>query len=167
MKKLNTVRLLNKVAALLVLSFVATASMCTKEDEYHHNTIRFINKSDVPVYIVADHSYPDTLNNRLGGMEYQPQIYKAYPNAENKDALQQRDYWEAVFKDGISIKSDTLMVYVFDAKLLESHSTHINNTIIQRYDLSLQDLQDANWTLTYPPSPNMKVIKMWPPYRNK
>lgn len=49
----------------------------------------------------------------------------------------------------------------------QSHTTHINNTIIQRYDLSLQDLQDANWMLTYPPSPNMRTIKMWPPYGSK
>ncbi|WP_321438222.1 hypothetical protein [uncultured Bacteroides sp.] len=158
---------LETAVTLLVISFVATASMCTKEDENHHDTIRFINKSDMTVYIVADHLYPDTLNNRLGGMDSQPQIYKVYPNTENKDALQQRDHWEVIFKDGISIQSDTLMVYVFNAKLLESHTTHINNTIIQRYDLSLQDLQDANWMLTYPPSPNMRTIKMWPPYGSK
>jgi len=30
--------------------------------------------------------------------------------------------------------------------------------------LSLQDLQHVNWMLTYPPSPHMSAIKMWPPF---
>ena len=146
---------------LISLYTISIASTCNKEDEKHHKTIRFINNTDKSIYVDGSNSYPDTLNNQLGGVETQPQFFKVYPNTENREALHQRDFWEVEF---INIPSDTLMVYVFDADLLEAHTTHVNNTIIQRYDLSLQDLQYVNWTLTYQPSPNMSDIKMYPPY---
>lgn len=57
------------------------------------------------------------------------------------------------------------MIFIMDAELLESKETHIHDIIIQRYDLSLQDLQQINWTLTYPPNENMKNMKMYPPYK--
>ena len=64
------------------------------------------------------------------------------------------------------IPSDTLMVYVYDAELLDSHTTNLLNTIIQRYDLSLQDLRSCNWIITYPPTEVMRNVKMYPPYSN-
>ena len=55
------------------------------------------------------------------------------------------------------------MIFIMDADIVELH-TDFKKAIIQRYDISLQDLQCLNWMLTYPPSENMKDIKMWPPY---
>ncbi|MDR1054609.1 MAG: hypothetical protein LBL90_02015 [Prevotellaceae bacterium] len=151
---------------VMVLSFVTMASTCNHEDENNHHTIQFINQSDKPIYVVGSGEYPDTLNvqGMDGGGLSQSQWSKIYPNTQNKTALQRRSAWEYIFKNKERIFSDTLMVYVFDAELLESRDTHIYNTIIQRYDLSLQDLQYVNWMLIYPPSPNMSAIKMYPPY---
>ena len=151
---------------VMALSFVSMAFTCTHEDENHHSTIRFINQSDIPIYVEGSGEYPDTLNllGMGGGGLSQPQWHKIYPNSQNETALQRRSAWESIFRNKEQIRSDTLMVYVFDAELLESRTTKLVNTIIQRYDLSLQDLKHVNWTLTYPPSPNMSAIKMYPPY---
>ena len=152
---------------LLILPFVLMATMCQGEDENHHKSIRFTNNTDKAIYVIPSFAYPDTLNGTgmgRGGLNM-PYKYKILPGTENRDALRMREFWEVIFSDERRIPSDTLMVYVFDAELLESQTTNIVNTIIQRYDLSLQDLQYLNWTLTYPPSPNMSSIKMYPPYK--
>jgi hypothetical protein len=151
---------------LIVLSFVAMASTCKNEDENHHRTIEVINNSEKAIYANFDFAYPDTLAPGVPSSS-EPSIYKVEPHERNTSALWQRDFWELIFRDfryEKQIPSDTLMVFIFDVELLDSHTTHINNTVIQRYDLSLQDLQRINWTLTYPPSPNMSAIKMYPPY---
>ena len=149
---------------LIVLSFVLTANTCNKEDENHHKTIGIINNSEKAIYAYFDVTYPDTLGLTGVPPSSEPSNYKAEPQKSNTTALWQDTFWEVLFRDGRLISSDTLMVFIMDAELLESNATHVNNTIIQRYDLSWQDLQRVNWTLTYPPSPNMSAIKMYPPY---
>lgn len=74
----------------------------------------------------------------------------------------------AFFEDafGSKIKSDTLMVYIFDVSKLDANSS-VGDALIQRYDLSLPDLQQLNWKLTYPPDIRMKYVKMWPPYNGQ
>ena len=149
---------------LMVLSFVFIASTCNKEDENHHSTIEVINNSEKAIYAYFGVEYPDTLD-RIGiPSSSEPSIYKVEPHKRNRTALWQNTFWEVIFRDGRLIPSDTLMIYIFDAKLLDSNTTHVDNTIIQRYDLSLQDLQRINWILTYPPAPNMSAIKMYPPH---
>lgn len=155
-----------KVLIMMVLSLVFMATTCTKEDENHHKTLLFVNNSDKSVYVMGSAEYPDTANvqGMGGGGLSDPNVYKVQPNSSNENALYWGAVWEEIFQDAISIPSDTLMVYVFDAKLLESQTMHVQNTIIQRYDLSLRDLQHLNWKLTYPPSSNMSGMKMYPPY---
>jgi len=51
------------------------------------------------------------------------------------------------------ISSDTLMEYVFDAQVIENtsrDSIKAKYLVLKRYDLSLQDLKNADWTITYP-----------------
>ncbi len=151
---------------LMVLSFVFMANACVmKEDENHHTTIEVINNSEKAIYAQCGISYPDT----LFGASIQipvPSIYKVEPHERNRTAaaLSNRGYWENNFKGKWKIPSDTLMIYIYDAELLDSKNyTHVKNTIIQRYDVSLQDLQWLNWQITYPPSEAMKGIKMYPP----
>jgi len=154
------------IVSLIALFFLTMAITCKDEDENHHRTIRFINNSDKSIYIIGSVDYPDTLSisGMSGGGLSDPTCNKVHPNTVNTCSLWDRDFWEINFKHEIFMPSDTLMVYVFDAELLESRTTHVRNTIIRRYDLSLQDLQYLNWTLTYPPSPKMSTIKMHPPY---
>lgn len=84
-------------------------------------------------------------------------------------------------------KADTLSFFIFDNRLIESRiwvedsesGGHWENEawdkaveeydVLVRYDLSLDDLNKLRddkdlITLHYPPTPEMKHIKMWPPY---
>jgi catalase len=153
---------INKITIILIgLALLFSANTCYT-DENHHNTIRFINNSDKIIYVGFSYAYPDTLYD-VGRYLNEDEAYKVYHGGSNIDALQRRVFWEDEFRNG-DISSDTLMVYVFDAELVESHSTHVNNTIIQRYDLSLSDLQMLQWVLYYLPTEQMKNIKMYPLY---
>lgn len=155
---------------LLVLFCVFMANSCVmKEDENHHRTIEVINNSEKAIYTNLGMSYPDTLFEVGVPSSSEPSIYKVVPHERNRSALNMaRVYWETIFKDGSQIPSDTLMVYIYDAELMDSKTfDHIYNTVIQRYDLSLQDLQWLNWKISYPPSEEMKNIKMYPPYKKE
>ena len=51
------------------------------------------------------------------------------------------------------IPSDTFMIYVFDANILNTipwDTIRKYDMYLKRYDLSLQDLKNSNWTITYP-----------------
>ncbi len=162
MKKISKITII-----LMTLSFAFLANNCEREDENHHKTIEVINNSDKAVYTYLSTSYPDTLDMYGVPSSPYPSIYKIEPYERNKSALSLREFYEVIFRDGGQIPSDTLMVFFMDAEKLESETTHVHNSIIQRYDLSLQDLQQVNWMLTYPPSSEMKNIKMYPPYQGK
>lgn len=62
---------------------------------------------------------------------------------------------------------DTLIVFVFTADSLDLYGLDYvkrNYLVSQRYDISLSDLQQLNWQLRFPPTEEMRNIKMWPPY---
>ena len=73
--------------------------------------------------------------------------------------------WERHFAQ--DILSDTLMICISDSSVIVSSPYNTDYSVIQRYDVSLQDLVDLNWTLYYPPTEVMKNIKMYPPYNCK
>jgi len=62
---------------------------------------------------------------------------------------------------------DTLYVFIFEEDVLANHSwadVVDKNLVLQRYNLSLKDLQQLNWQISYPPSEQMKDMKMYPPF---
>lgn len=148
----------------MLLSFVFMAFKCSKDDEDNHSTITMINNSEKEIYTYFGGSYPDTLQDVGVPSSSEPSIYKVASHERNATALWMSPSWEIVLCDRRQIPSDTLMVFVYDAELLDSKTSNVYDAVIQRYDLSLQDLQQLNWTLTYPPSSDMRNIKMYPPY---
>ena len=37
--------------------------------------------------------------------------------------------------------------------------------VVQRYHLTIKDLERLHWTVSYPPTEDMKDVNMWPPYK--
>jgi hypothetical protein len=144
---------------ILCLSMLICIVSCEHNEQ--HIRIKFANKSGNSIYIVYDTYYPDTLSPRLGVVP--TKIYKAEPNETNSDALWCPKGWEKAFG---RISSDTLMVFVFDAVKTDDPNDHtpMRDRILRRYDLSIDDLQRMDWVLYYPPTEDMRDIKMWPPY---
>ena len=151
---------------IFVLFMFGVCMSCKQiEDENHHNHISFYNGSMSDIYVDFDIKYPDTTVTEMGILQ-EPDIYKIHAHSSNEEALSlaTHDTFEAFFNGPNGkkfIPGDTLMVFVFDAEKLERRDLHIRNSVLVRYDLSLKDLQRLNWTLSYPPTENMKQIKMW------
>ncbi|MEO1022414.1 MAG: hypothetical protein AAFW89_07705, partial [Bacteroidota bacterium] len=70
-----------------------------------------------------------------------------------------RDYFE------VSAPSDTLSLFVFHVDTLAKYDWEgilKQYNILMRYDLSLEDLERLDFTVTYPPDKSMKGVQMYP-----
>jgi hypothetical protein len=135
--------------ALLLVSLLILGSTC-KDEKVCHETINFKNNSSKSLYIHASGGYPDTNSFKVEfpNPSLNAQLYKVSSNASNNSALWDKSCLEYKFNT-----NDTLMIYVFDAEVLESTPWDTVKTkylVLKRYDLSLDDLQRRNWTITYP-----------------
>ena len=45
---------------------------------------------------------------------------------------------------------DTLMIFVYDANMLETTKKYNYDAVLQRIDVTLDDLRKSNWLITYP-----------------
>ena len=87
--------------------------------------------------------YPDTTLtvNR-------PSLLQVNPNDHND--LRSGPKWEYIINE---IPSDTLSIYIFDADTINAYDwSQIKEgyKVLKRYDLSVEDLKQKNWTVTYP-----------------
>ena len=141
----------NKNIYLLIFTILLYGSTCNRQGEDCHKYITFINNSDSAIYTIPGTNYPDTLRFGNGGTT--PSLNeKILPNDSGHAAGLTFDCLEHIFYPE-RIASDTLMIYVFDAEIIETEDwgqiMH-DYLVLKRYDLSLQDLKDMNWTITYP-----------------
>lgn len=106
--------------------------------------------SSKTLYITRNYYYTDTTTLIISNPVSSDNTNKVLPFSENKTAL----WYYGCFEDLLqSLKKDTLFVYVFDAEIVETtpwDTVLANNLILKRYDLSLEDLQNMNWTIIYP-----------------
>jgi len=131
-----------------VLGFICLfllATTCEKLPQFDKRLV-IDNNSNHELFILKGITYPDTaiINERpLINNDFiiKPNTRKVYANPLS---------WEDDFNQ---IPSDTVMFFLFDNELLSYaswDSVSNNYLILKRYDLSLEDLQGMNWTITYP-----------------
>ena len=136
----------------LIGSILFISSTCADNEKDCHNYISIHNVSNKNIYVEYVLGYPDTTYFKYEpNPALSPELSKVLSGQTNSNALGSRSCWEDKFKS--LIKSDTVMIYVFDAQVLEStpwDTVKANYLILKRYDLSLVDLQQMNWTVTYP-----------------
>ena len=135
-----------------LISFLFICSYCGKDSSLH-DSITFINESNDTLYISWAFGYPDTLAYRYNpDPTHDPEFSRVLPNEKNRNVLfLYNSNWETYFNN--HLPSDKLMIYVFEASVLENTpwETVINDYLVkERYDLTLQDLIDMDWVLTYP-----------------
>lgn len=124
---------------------------CRDKEKDCHKTITFKNATADTLYVVSSYRYPDTLT--LVGIPnpvLDPNFTMVLPYEYNTQVLWSNDCIESAFES--LIPSRTLMIYVFDAKVLEGNSwetVKANYIVLKRYDLSLADLESLNWSITY------------------
>ena len=123
-----------KTLTTIVLMCCCIFSSCKHDGNFCHYTITFYNNSDKEVYISPSLDYPDTVN---------------VPNY-HKTALEVRDCYEKTLRIHENGKMDTLMLFVFDANILETNKIYDYNAVLQRIDVNIEDLRKLNWILSYP-----------------
>ena len=172
----------------LIIQILLFCISCVPEnDEDHHYYITFYNNTGKDLYVDKSSSYPDTLEYFVSRFAYYPienyriasrEYSKVNANSHNNEVLRlpwERTYERAFYgHEGIpkDYKNDTMMVFVWDVEIYDKLTLHdrvkdsllLQDAFKVRYDLSYQDLQRLNWTLSCPPTENMKTIKMWPRY---
>jgi len=141
-----------------------------KESENCHHSIVFSNNSDKIVYAEYDNKgYPDStyLFNGASPLNYRWLIINAYEQ-NNKRALQRYPYDGYCYESVFSTYKKPVMIFVYDSQALETTSfirPYYDRIVLQRYDITLEDLRKLDWKITYPPDERMKYVKMHPPYK--
>jgi len=110
--------------------------------------LKIKNNSQENIYYDFSYDYPDTSIDHYYPRN-DPNVYLVKSNSEKK--YTSRAKWEAVF--GSEIPSDTLLLFIFDSYVLETipwDTVRKKYLILKRYDLSYDDLERMNWTITYP-----------------
>jgi hypothetical protein len=160
---------MKKISILLILTPFFLCFTCVEhEGENCHYSIVFVNNADKTLYV---NRLTDTILSKYANNPYN-NLCKTLPHEVNETGLNNVSNgvfycWESSFNDINEIPSDTLMVYIFDEEVLKNNSWGVvveNYMILQRYDLSLPDLQKLNWHVFYPPTEEMKNMKMYPKY---
>jgi hypothetical protein len=131
---------------ILILLFILTTSVSCEDNHPFERVYRFWveNKSDKPVYFLVSYTYPDTTipdtYNEIGLVS---------PNSKNP--IDSDKKWEEVFRE---LPADTLSVFIFSSR----EAISINNwqeirseyKILKRYDISIDDLKNNSWIISYP-----------------
>ena len=155
---------------ILFLTFVS-CDPALKDGPNAHTTITFVNNSDKALYVSSYHVSVEKMYD-LSSL-YKSAMANHNEKVESNDTYNRRalclvwNYWESVLSPNANPRQDTIWVYVADADKLEREKACYRNTILYCYGLTLSDLRRLKWIVTYPPTPEMKDIKMFPAYCEK
>jgi hypothetical protein len=106
--------------------------------------------------------YPDT-SIALGGI---PITFTIKPNSTEPPYYMPMQM-KKTRSEYVFAKIDTLCVFIIHRDTSSKYNIYdLNRTynILQRYDVSLENMEKLEWQLVYPPDERMKDIKMYPPY---
>jgi hypothetical protein len=145
------------IIIIIFLWLLCTAFNC--ENKNCHKHIGLINNTNIDIYIKEGSSDSSRFASEFPN-PITDDTYRVVPHTKNTTGLMRRSCHESNIKTFISI-------YIFDANVLATFSwgtIEKNYMVLQRYDLTKEDLQRLNWELTYPPNEAMKDVKMYPPY---
>ncbi|AZA90787.1 Uncharacterised protein [Chryseobacterium nakagawai] len=139
-----------KNVILLLSTMMMLVSCVYSNTENSHQVITFVNKTHKTLYVLSSYEYPDTdvykqsPDPKLGGYN------KVEANQATQNVLSSKTSYENLYHS--LIPSGVMMVYVFDGSTLETKGwdyVKANNLVLKRYDLTLQDLKNMNWVITY------------------
>jgi len=156
-----------KILLLIIVYLYSCIKPYGFKDGYHSYFI-FKNTSNIDIavnYNAGRYDSNDYGTVNKSSIEANKGSMVVYANSTNDMllALRKHQSWEhLVFR-----KYDTLKLFIFDyAKLLsmEPKDVPFDSVFLQRYDLTLRELDLLGWELSYPPDERMKNIHMYPSY---
>jgi hypothetical protein len=138
-----------KIYILCVITFsLLSITGCLDDLMEKWYTIKVINNSNADIFVSASCprygilNYPDTILPSS-----KPSLLSISHHDYNN--LRSGIEWEKVIDE---IPSDTLSIYFFNTDTIDFYTwdqIKIGNKILDRMDLSLNDLQQMNWTVTF------------------
>lgn len=118
---------------------------------YSHKIITVINKTNKTIYVVGSYQYPNTDAYKNTPDPLKTGFTKVLLNESTKNVLPSfGTSYESIYE--YEIPSGILMVYIFDGPTLETEGWDYikeHNLVLKRYDLTLKDLKNMNWTIAY------------------
>lgn len=145
--KLNVLRYIY-LFFTIPICMLLLATTCNKEDENCHKHINIVNNSDGDIYYSLSFRYPDTIT-LYPNPTSDSYTYRIEKNSEKKD------FSRSCYEGEIKINpEEKIMYYIYSANTLETvpWDTVVKYyMILERYDLSVENLKSMNWTVTYPP----------------
>jgi hypothetical protein len=130
-------------------------------ENYIWESFTFYNNSTFDVYY-----YLGVAPKEIGGSLYPDTTLMLLNGADGP--LEKGEHASYIAKK--SPHTDTLSLFIFDADVIDQYSWDIikeEYKILKRYDLSSQDFKRLKYIITYPPTEEMKDVKMYPPYKEE
>jgi len=130
-----------KMNILVVLLVVLCSASCEKLVD-HAYIIKIQNNSQDTIQFYGSYTYPDTMIDVI-----KPRLKMVYPSKYS--SLDSDKDWDEV----LVAPKDTLSIFIFSKDTVDKYNwekIRSDYNILKRYDLSLNDLQRMNWTITYP-----------------
>lgn len=116
-----------------------------------HKLITVVNKTNKTIYVEPYGEYPNfEIYKYFSDPLINSKTTKVEANNTLKITAPGYSCFEPVFEG--QFKSGILMLYVFDGPTLETQGWDYikeHNLVLKRYDLTLQDVKNMNWTITY------------------
>jgi len=133
-----------KITFIAILSLLFIYATCCRDKKDCHYNVYINNNTDKAIYFNLSASYPDTLfyyNPTVEG-----DICKVNPHKHTNESHNS-------CVEGYYLQVPKLIYFIYDAQTLETtpwDTVKKKYMILKRYELTLQDLENMNWTVTYP-----------------
>ncbi|MDR1526180.1 MAG: hypothetical protein LBS46_00735 [Dysgonamonadaceae bacterium] len=159
---------IKKITMVILLAYMSIITISCDRMYYRdgrHSLITIENNSKIHIFVYGSENYPDTTINYPCPTWFDFRVVESGASGRVVESLL-GSWWEERF----DLKNlQYLSVFIFEKTFLEPHILDENFIVtetmaIQRYDLTLEDLNSLNWTVPYPPDERMKNMKMYPPY---
>ena len=136
---------MKKNVIVIYICFACFIICCSCRHETCHHRITINNNSNKSIYYYNGSQYPDTILTFYS--QFKSGDVFSIEKFSSKDAL----YNGCI--EGILYQFKKISFTLFDAQTIDTtpwDTVRAKYLILKRYDLSLEDLQRMNWTITYP-----------------
>lgn len=130
-----------KRIVLIFLSILLCGANCEKFID-HAYIIKIQNNSSDTIQFYESYNYPDTAIDVT-----KPRLKMVYPSKYS--SLESEKDWSEVLVP----PKDTISIFILSKDTVDKYDwekIRVEYNILKRYDLSLSDLQNNNWMITYP-----------------
>jgi len=142
---------MRRYLSFLFLYIILMSGQC-RDPGNCHQLINIVNNSDYDVVISHSTFYPDSISDfGRTNDSFNPPI-PAHGTGKLR-LIFDNGCMEFLMKDTGTFRYGIMMLFFFDRQVYEtvSRDTIVKNRMyLRKYDLTLEDLEASNWTITYP-----------------